>query len=109
MIYAVCFIIMFIVANDDLFFFYYPVNIWVASFMVYVLHESTILQSGVCNLFLDLARFTKEDCFIIISYFMTVILCCQNRALGKQAACLVKHLKELGRPLTLGTSYFIGS
>ena len=25
----------------------YPVNIWVASFMVYVFHGSTILQSGV--------------------------------------------------------------
>ena len=28
----------------------YPVNIWVASFMVYVFHGSTIFQSGVYDL-----------------------------------------------------------
>ena len=45
-IYAVCFIIMFIVTDDD-YFSDYPVNFWVASFMVCIFYGTMILQSGV--------------------------------------------------------------
>ncbi len=47
MIYATCFIIMFILSQATIIFSDFPVNILVASFMVYAFHGSTILQSGI--------------------------------------------------------------
>ena len=34
-------------ASDGDFFFDFPVNIWVATFVVYAFHGSTFVQSGV--------------------------------------------------------------
>ena len=48
MIYTTCFTIMFIVADDDYFFFHFPVKIWVASLVIYAFRGSTILQFNRC-------------------------------------------------------------
>ncbi len=42
-----CLIIMFTLSQTTTILFDFPVNIWVASFMVYAFHGSTILQSGI--------------------------------------------------------------
>ena len=47
MIYATCLITMLILSETTIFFFDFPVKIWVALFMVYPFHGSMILQSGV--------------------------------------------------------------
>ena len=47
MIYATYLIIMSILSQTTIHFFDFPVNIGVASFMVYAFHGSTFLQSGV--------------------------------------------------------------
>ena len=48
MICATCLNTMFVLSQTAIVFFSeIPVNIWVASFVVYAFHGSTILQSGV--------------------------------------------------------------
>ena len=47
MIYAIWFIIMFVLLRTAIIISDFPENIWVASFMVYAFQVSTILQSGV--------------------------------------------------------------
>ncbi len=47
MIYATC-LIMFILSKKTITFSDFPVNIWVASFIVYGFHRSTFFQSGIC-------------------------------------------------------------
>ncbi len=47
MIYATCLIIMFILSQKTITFSDFPVNIWVASFIVYAFYGSTFFQSGL--------------------------------------------------------------
>ena len=47
MIDATCLKIMFILSQTTIIFFDFPVNIWIASFVVYAFQGSTILQLGV--------------------------------------------------------------